>query len=266
MTAELYAYSGGVGTVVSGGDTYVGLSQSETWAQLEPSWTPQWTLLGGQPSVSISFGWGRVVNRADSVSNANGTTRNPVSRDSGPLDIAPEISLSWSRGAWSWMTYLTGNLPTGSLDPRRNSNLTLGHFAFDGGGGLTWSASGSGWEASAVAGFTLNATNPDTRYKSGLDSHLDWEVSWHAETGAWQLGIAGYLYWQLIGDSGSGAAGGPFKSRVVGLGPEFVRSFTWRRRSMQANLRACGEVWARNRPQGVAAFATLAFPLGTPPR
>lgn len=264
MTAEFYSYAGRFGSVASGGATYVDLRQAVQTLAVEPSWTPARTLLGGQPSMSVSFGWGRVVNRAASATDASETNLDPVARDSGPTDIVPTMSLYWARGRTSWMAYMTGNLPVGTVDPKRYSNLTLGHFAFDAGGGLTWSDPASGWEVSAVAGFTINATDPTTQYRNGLDSHLDWDVSWSEPAGGWQLGLAGYVYWQLGADSGSGDTVGAFKSRVVGLGPEFVRNFTLGGRAMQANVRAYGEVWATNRPQGVAAYATLNFPLGKP--
>ena len=266
LATQFYAYAGRLGSVASDGTAYIDLRQDEQTLSLEPSWAPARTLIGGQPCFSVSFGWGRVINRATAAIEAGATTLNPMSRDSGPLDIIPAISLYWSRGKANWMAYMTGNLPVGSVDPKRYSNLTLGHFAFDAGGAFTWNDPASGWEASAIAGFTVNATNPETDYKSGLDSHLDWDVAWSGGAGNWQIGIAGYLYWQLGADSGSGDTVGAFKSRVVGLGPELNASFTLAGRPAQAGLRAYGEVWAQNRPQGVAAFATLSLPLARPAR
>ncbi|WP_245445151.1 transporter [Pseudaminobacter soli (ex Li et al. 2025)] len=41
-----------------------------------------------------------------------------------------------------------------------------------------------------------------------------------------QLGVVGYAYQQLSGDSGQGAVLGPFESRVFGIGPEIGTSST----------------------------------------
>jgi hypothetical protein len=61
----------------------------------------------------------------------------------------------------------------------------------------------TGIEFSAVTGFTYNFTNNDTDYKNGIDWHVDWGAS-HFLSKQMFVGIAGYYYHQLTGDSGSG--------------------------------------------------------------
>jgi hypothetical protein len=61
-----------------------------------------------------------------------------------------------------------------------------------------------GHEASVVAGLTYNLENPDTDYQNGVSSHLDWGASQFLSEKA-QVGLVGYIYYQIGGDSGSGA-------------------------------------------------------------
>lgn len=75
------------------------------------------------------------------------------------------------------MTYATGNIPVGSYDSSRLSNLGIGHGAIDGGGGYTYFNPQPGREFSAVAGFTHNFKHTDTQYQSGVDFHVDWGAS-----------------------------------------------------------------------------------------
>ena len=55
-----------------------------------------------------------------------------------------------------------------------------------------------------VAGLTHNFINPDTQYQNGIDAHIDWAASKFLSP-QFHVGVAGYLYQQLTGDSGSGA-------------------------------------------------------------
>ena len=80
-------------------------------------------------------------------------------------------------------------------------------------------------EFSAVLGFTYNFENTSTNYKNGIDSHLDWAVSQFLSAN-WEVGVVGYVYYQLTGDSGTGAKLGAFKSKVASIGPEVGYAFT----------------------------------------
>lgn len=124
------------------------------------------------------------------------------------------------------MFRVTGDIPVGAYDPRRLANIGIGHGAIDGGGGYTYFNPQMGHEFSAVAGLTYNFENPDTNYKSGIDFHLDWGASQFV-TKQLQVGLVGYAYQQLTGDSGAGNRVGDFKSRVFGWGRSSATSSRW---------------------------------------
>lgn len=114
-----------------------------------------------------------------------------------------------------------------------------------------------------MAGISYNRENSHTHYYNGVDSHLDWAVSQFLSEN-WELGIAGYAYYQLSGDSGSGDKVGAFKSRVAAVGPEVGYAFKVNGQAASFALRRHWEFWAQNRLEGYALFATLSIPLRIP--
>ncbi len=63
----------------------------------------------------------------------------------------------------------------------------------------------------------LNAENPDSNYRTGTEFHLDAMVNqFLSETLA--VGVHGYAYKQIDGDSGTGAILGDFEGDSLGAG------------------------------------------------
>ena len=119
----------------------------------------------------------------------------------------------------------------------------------------------TGLEFSGVLGATYNWMNNQTNYQNGIDSHLDWSVSQFLSQN-WQVGIAGYGYYQLTADSGSGDRVGAFKSRIAAIGPQIGYLFNIGTKQAYINVRAYKEFWAQNRVEGYATIATISIPLG----
>ena len=162
------------------------------------------------------------------------------------------------------MAYVTGDIPTGTYNSNNLANMGLGHGAIDAGGAYTYTNRSALWEASAVLGVTNNFTNTSTNYKSGVDSHLDFAISKGIDRQL-SIGIAGYVYYQLTADGGSGDTVGPYKGRVLGLGPEVGYLFTMGGGGTPMtylNVRAYKESWVQNRTTGNAIFAVLTLRWG----
>jgi Putative MetA-pathway of phenol degradation len=100
----------------------------------------------------------------------------------------------------NFMTYIATDVPLG-YDASSLANLSIGHYAIDGGGAYTYLDSQAGNEFSAIAGVTYNFVNPYTDYRNGVDFHFDWGAS-HFLTKQLLVGAVGYVYHQLTGDSG----------------------------------------------------------------
>jgi hypothetical protein len=214
-------------------------------------------VLGGQPALFLSFGVGANTTQSDQGGSASLSSQTV----SGLTDVTPGATLGWTHSTDYWLVYLAGNIPVGSYDSQRLANIGIGHAALDAGGSYTHYIPRTGLSVSAAVGFTYNFENHSTAYQNGIDSHLGWSVM-QSLSATWRVGLAGYVYYQLTGDSGSGDNCGPCKSRVASVGPELTYTFTVAGREWSANLRGYYEFWAENRLEGYAVFATLSIPLG----
>ncbi len=107
--------------------------------------------------------------------------------------------------------------PTGAYDVNVFTNLGRNYWAFDTVAAVTYFHQETGTEVSVAPGLMMNTTNNATDYRTGNEFHMDFTVNqFLSETFA--LGLRGYLYDQVTGDSGSGARLGDFKSESFGLG------------------------------------------------
>ena len=79
----------------------------------------------------------------------------------------------------------------------------------------------NGFEASVYTGMDFNTENEDTHYQSGDQFHVDGTLAQHFKLagGLAGVGVAGFWYDQVTGDSGSGATFGKFEGRTTGVGP-----------------------------------------------
>lgn len=238
---------------------------------LAPAYTFETPVLGGQLTLGALIVGGRSA--ADIDANISGAL-GPIGfarerRVSDSLaafgDVFLQPMLRWNQGVNNYMVYGMVNLPVGAYRASRLVNLGLGHWAIDGGGGYTYFNPQTGREFSAVAGLTYNFTNPSTHYQNGIDFHLDWGASQFVSKQL-HLGVAGYAYQQLTGDSGSGDTLGSFKSRVFGIGPQAGYLFPIAGMQGYLNLKAYGEFGAKNRAQGWNVWLTFAISAAPPPQ
>ncbi|MBR0796276.1 transporter [Bradyrhizobium jicamae] len=235
-----------------------------------PTYTFATPVLGGQAAV----GFTGVMGRADS--NLNGTLaatippfgllRTDSISDSvtGVGDLYPIATLKWNQGVNNWMVYMSGDAPVGAYDHTRIINLGIGHGSIDGGGGYTYFNPQTGNEFSAVAGFTYNFKNTATDYQNGVDFHLDLATSKFVSKQVF-VGLVGYAYEQLSGDSGSGAKLGPFKSRVEAIGPQIGYVFPIGTMQGVINAKGYWDIETENRAKGWNTWLTFAITNPPPP-
>ena len=263
MPVQGYHYSGGTSRekeLRRGNVATAGLDTTVSLLLAQPTYAPETKLWGGQLALGLGFGWGNNGVDADLAISGLVTEFGRSDSVTGFTDLYPVASLAWSEGNDNWMTYVTGDIPTGDYDPDRLANIGIGHAAVDAGGGYTYFDETKGREFSAVLGFTYNFENPDTDYTNGIDTHLDWAASQFLNE-HWQVGLVGYAYGQLTGDSSPQAYNDGLKSSVASIGPQVGYSFTVKGQPAYANLRGYWEFAAKNRLEGTAIFATLSIPL-----
>jgi hypothetical protein len=236
---------------------------------LAPSYVFSTPVLGGQFAINVLAIYGRQQANIDAtVAGALGPigfgTERSISRSIDAWgDVFVQPTLRWNQGVHNYMVYAMTSLPVGAYDSSRLVNMGLGHTAIDVGGGYTYFNPQTGNEFSAVTGVTYNFKNPSIQYQNGVDWHLDVGTS-HFISKQVHVGLVGYAYQQITGDSGSGATLGDFKSRVFGVGPQIGFLFPVGDMQGYLNLKGYGEFGAQNRPEGWNLWLTFAISPAAP--
>jgi hypothetical protein len=168
------------------------------------------------------------------------------------------VQLNWSVGSFSFKASQTIIAPTGAYDANRAVNLGRNYWSFDTATAVTWSDPEAGREVSIAPGIMFNTENPDTNYQTGTEFHVDATATQFLSE-SFAIGLRGYWYKQLTGDSGSGATLGSFKSESVGVGVGFL----WSPPVLDGRLSVLGkwmrDVYADNRFESDYATLTLAI-------
>lgn len=231
---------------------------------MSPTYTFATPVLGGQFSAGLSGVFGQApTSLAGTLTTSIGpftATRSGILSDRTVSvgDLYPTVSLRWHDGVNNYMVYGMGDIPVGSYDSTRLSNIGIGHGAIDFGAGYTYLNPTTGIEFSGVAGFTYNFKNPSTQYQNGVDFHFDWGAS-HFFSKQLFAGLVGYAYQQVTDDTGGNPQFGGFKSRVLGIGPQIGYLFPVGDMQGYVNLKGYGEFDAANRPSGWNVWLTFAI-------
>ena len=251
-----------------GGRIVAGLAARADLVFLVPTHTFATPVLGGQAALSLTGIVGHVhASVSGTLTGPRGGMISGSTADSvtGGGDLFPQGTLKWNDGNSNYLVYAMAGIPTGAYRSDRLANIGLNHWSIDAGGGYTYLDQKSGREFSAVIGATYNFENPDTNYQSGIDGHLDWGASQFLSDEV-HVGLVGYFYQQLTGDTGSGAKLGAFKSRVSAIGPQIGSTIplpsAFGGAKGYLNLKGYWEFDAQNRPDGWNVWLTLSVPLG----
>jgi hypothetical protein len=226
---------------------------------LNPTYTFATPVLGGQLAIGVTGIFGRSAATIDAATRMGSIGDSITSVG----DLYPMITQKWNSGVNNYMTYVTGDIPVGAYDPNRIANLGIGHGAIDAGGGYTYLNPASGHTVSGVAGFTYNFKNPDTQVQSGVDFHFDWSAAQFLSKQIF-VGLVGYAYQQVSDDTGGSPLLGGFRSRVLGVGPQFGYIFPVGGMQGYLNLKAYGEFDAANRPSGWNTWLTFSISPAAP--
>ena len=252
---------------VQGASIVAGLKARSDVVAYGPTYVFATPVLGGQASISLFNAAGHVdAGISATLTGPMGATISGTKTDERTTfaDVFWQGALKWNQGVHNTMIYATGNIQSGTYDPTRLANLGFGWVAVDGGAGYTYFDQKTGHEFSAVAGLTYNFINPDIQYQNGIDFHLDWGASQFLSKN-FQVGLAGYFFQQLTGDSGLGAKLGPFKTRVTGIGPQVGFIFPVAQGYQgYLNLKGYKDLAVENRPEGWTAWVTLAISPAPP--
>jgi hypothetical protein len=235
--------------ILNGRQTF-GLSAFAVYEYLAPSYTFEQPVLGGRLQTGVGVPIVGHASMGASLQTRLFGTFSGGDSDTGFGDVLLNpFALYWNFGDFNVKLTEYIVAPTGHYDVNSLINVGRHYWAFDTQLGLTWFHKQTGTEISLLPGIMLNTTNPATDYHTGTEFHLDFMVNqFLAPTFA--VGVQGYWYKQVDGDSGSGAAFGPFMGESVGLGPALLWSPEFLKGKASIILKYLHDVSNTNRLQG----------------
>jgi hypothetical protein len=204
------------GTLTIGGAVLdLGLDVDFFSAGVNGVYVPDRTILGGRPAISVTLPVGYIDLKAGAEVGARAGTREVDGFGLG--DMVARAQLGWENGDFSHLVYVQGVAPTGRYDTGFSPNIGLNRPSVDVGWAFTWAEKTSKLQFNGALGFTFSVENDETDYKTGNEFHFEWAVGREVYQGL-VIGVVGYNYRQISGDSGPGARLGPFEGDVDAVG------------------------------------------------
>lgn len=270
-----YFYSAKIGanrTTQIGGNVVANVNVNLVADFVTALWVTPVNVLGGDLAFAFVMPFGEPAVRAGVLLNGplvNQAFGRPVGisvsdRDFNPGDPIVSATLGWHSGNWHWKAAGVMSIPAGGFEPGQLSNVALNRYIGDLSAAATYLDPVLGYELSAATGFTLNGTNPSTRYTTGTEFHVDVSASKYLTKGV-SVGVIASHYQQITNDSGPGARLGPFKGRVTAVGGTIGVTANAGQIPISVNLKILREVEVENRFQGTIGFFQVSFPLWVAP-
>lgn len=259
-----YSASGGGSKRFPAGGQIIAHVDAQIWADFATgTWVLPQEVLGGNLAIGVIVPFGRPEVSADillSPANVAPIERRVTDNAFVFGDPVGSMALGWHAGDWHWNISGLLNIPVGDYREGEIANLAFHRWAGDVSAAVTWLNPESGIELSAAAGFTFNGTNDTTDYTTGTEFHVEWAAT-KALTKQFSVGLVGYFYDQVTGDSGAGARLGDYKGQITALGGTIAYNFELGETPISARLKVYREFDAVNRLEGTAGYFTVAFPL-----
>jgi hypothetical protein len=212
-------------------------------------------VLGGNLGVSATVPAGFV--KIDATVTSGGGPGVTSSTEGGGLgDIVTKVQLGWHEGEFAHTLYVQDVAPTGRYQTGFSPIIGLNRPGIDTGWAFTWANKATKLQLNGAMGVTFNFENTANNYKSGNDFHFEWAAGYELAHGL-VVGVVGYDYRQLTGDSGSGAVLGPFKGTVDAIGLGMSGTTMVGKTPVIINLRTYREFNAENRWEGNSSTASV---------
>lgn len=226
------------------------------------SWANGMTLLW-RPPVEIgerwSFALSATVPLLTMEVTANVVTAGPTTvrrTDSltalGDVVLMPAMFNYHVSSNWNVNVRLGAYAPTGDYEVGRLANTGKNYWTVEPTIGLMYFGVNNGREASLFLGADFNTENEATQYRTGTQLHADLTLAQHFPLfgGLTGIGVNGYWYEQVEGDSGAGATFGDFEGRTAGFGPVLSQTFKIGPVDLIAEAKWLHEFETRNRLEG----------------
>jgi hypothetical protein len=187
---------------------------------------------------------GRTVRRSDSSSGLGDILLFPIMLN---YTFSPALNANFRLGLYA---------PTGDYEVGALANTGKNFWTVEPTIALMYLNPKTGLEASTFFGIDFNEENSDTNYKSGSQAHLEATLAQHLPLwgGGASIGLTGFWYQQITGDSGSGASFGDFKAKALGIGPVLSYSRKLDSSDMIAEFKWLHESGVERRAEGDTLF------------
>ena len=217
------------------------LDLGEKWSYAMSATVPWvWMDVSADVDATLPRGIPVTVRRSDSVNGLGDIVLMPLMLN---YKVTDDFSTNFRIGAYA---------PTGDYEVGRLANPGKNYWTFEPTLALMYLGKKNGIEASLFTGMSFNTENDDTNYKSGNQFHLDGTLAQHFPIagGLAGVGVNGFWYEQVTGDSGSGANFGDFEGRTAGLGPVLSYSTKIGGHDVIAEVKWLHEMETRRRLEG----------------
>ena len=223
---------------------------------------PQGKLFDGYFGASVTVPAGYVKYDA-SASGPRGTISSETS-GGGWGDMNMQFQLGWDGESFSHTIYLLGVIPTGRYETGFSPIIGLNRPSLDLAWAFTYFDKNSKLQINGSVGFMASIENFATQYQTGNEFHAEWAIGYKFDNGL-LLGVVGYDYRQVTGDSGPGALT-PFESLGDAIGPGLSYSTLIGELPVVINVRDYEQYNWKNFFHGNAAIAsfTAVFPAAQP--
>lgn len=227
---------------------------------LGAGYTFERTVLGAHYTVAafLPYTWLDISARAQA--GAGSVARHSEVSGLGDLTLVP-LMLAWKVGDWQFDVLTPIYAPTGNYEKGRLGNTGLNYWTFDPMAGVVYSNKQLGFNAMLHVGYGINTENTETDYRSGDLLHLDAAVQQIVPVGPGllALGVEGFYFDQVTGDSGGGAVLGDFKGRTAGVGPVVGYILPLAERTLSVEVKWLTELETKNRLKGDYVWLKVVF-------
>ncbi len=218
---DVYYYSAEADRSVRAGRVEVGIDITQTFDYLTLLYKPGREVFGASYAFGAAFAYGKVDLEGDVSVGPFPRSFSDDNTALGDITLIPGV-FYWNNGDklhFSQSFFVV--VPVGDYDEDDGANTSLNYYTFETDFSMTYLDQETGQDYSIVIGYGYNTENDDTDYQSGDEFHIDYVLNQFLSE-AWAIGLHGFYYEQLSGDSGDGALLGDFKAEAAGIGPAIM--------------------------------------------
>lgn len=223
---------------------------------------PETKVLDGQLGLLVSVPVSHIGIEA-SLTGPLGNTVTERTAGWGLGDTILQLQLGWDKDDFSHSFHILGVIPTGRYQPGFYPLTGFNRPSLDIEWAFTWFEKNSKLQFNGAIGFMASLENDETHYQTGDEFHAEWAIGYKFDSGL-IIGVNGYDYRQIVGDSGPGALLGSFIGTEDAIGPGLSYSATIGETPVTLGVRDYEQYNWRNFFHGnvVLGSFTAAFPAG----